>query len=66
MQCIVGSLYAAYTAALQNGFKMMRVIAKLEITVWHCPGKIYILENKKFFELKSEGYRDGIKRKETR
>ena len=25
-----------------------------------------ILENKKFFELKNEGYRDGIKRKETR
>ena len=25
-----------------------------------------LLENKKFFELKSEGYRDGIKRKETR
>ena len=24
------------------------------------------LENKKFFELKNEGYRDGIKRKETR
>ena len=23
-------------------------------------------ENKKFFELKNEGYRDGIKRKETR
>ena len=25
-----------------------------------------ILENEKFFELKSRGYRDGIKRKETR
>ena len=25
-----------------------------------------IIENKKFFELKSKGYRDGIKRKETR
>ena len=25
-----------------------------------------ILENKKFFELKSKEYRDGIKRKETR
>ena len=25
-----------------------------------------ILENEKFFELKSGGYRDGIKRKETR
>ena len=24
------------------------------------------LENEKFFELKSRGYRDGIKRKETR
>ena len=24
------------------------------------------LENKKIFELKNEGYRDGIKRKETR
>ena len=24
------------------------------------------LENEKFFELKSKGYRDGIKRKETR
>ena len=24
------------------------------------------LENKKIFELKSRGYRDGIKRKETR
>ena len=27
---------------------------------------IYILENEKFFELKSREYRDGIKRKETR
>ena len=26
---------------------------------------IAILENEKFFELKSRGYRDGIKRKET-
>ena len=25
-----------------------------------------LLENEKFFELKSGGYRDGIKRKETR
>ena len=24
------------------------------------------IENEKFFELKSRGYRDGIKRKETR
>ena len=29
-------------------------------------GKILLLENEKFFELKSRGYRDGIKRKETR
>ena len=27
---------------------------------------IILLENEKFFELKSRGYRDGIKRKETR
>ena len=27
---------------------------------------IIIIENEKFFELKSKGYRDGIKRKETR
>ena len=27
---------------------------------------ILLLENEKFFELKSKGYRDGIKRKETR
>ena len=26
----------------------------------------YLLENKKFFKFKKEGYRDGIKRKETR
>ena len=26
----------------------------------------FLLENEKFFELKSGGYRDGIKRKETR
>ena len=26
----------------------------------------YKLENEKFFELKRRGYRDGIKRKETR
>ena len=26
----------------------------------------FLLENKKIFELKNEGYRDGIKRKETR
>ena len=29
-------------------------------------GKQLLLENEKFFELKSKGYRDGIKRKETR
>ena len=27
---------------------------------------ISIIENEKFFELKSKGYRNGIKRKETR
>ena len=40
----------------------------VEINI-HCMHIIAIqmlLENKKFFELKSEGYRDGIKRKETR
>ena len=32
-----------------------------------CPaGPLLLLENIKFFELKNEGYRDGIKRKETR
>ena len=33
------AIRSVYTAAL---FKIMRVIAKLEITVWHCPGMIYI------------------------
>ena len=27
---------------------------------------LFVLENEKFFELKSKEYRDGIKRKETR
>ena len=27
---------------------------------------IFVIENEKFFELKRRGYRDGIKRKETR
>ena len=32
-----------------------------------CTCSTYIvLENEKFFELKSKGYRDGMKRKETR
>ena len=31
-----------------------------------CSKKGRRLENEKFFELKSRGYRDGIKRKETR
>ena len=35
-------------------------------TCMHAVKKGRRLENKKFFELKSEGYRDGIKRKETR
>ena len=29
-------------------------------------GDMCIIENEKFFELKSRGYKDGIKRKETR
>ena len=29
-------------------------------------GRDILLENEKFFELKNEGYRDGIKRSETR
>ena len=52
--CIVGLLRPLYVWVT----KIMCVIAKLEITVWHCPGKIilYILGNKKFFELKNEGW----------
>ena len=30
------------------------------------PSLSYLLQNEKCFELKSRGYRDGIKRKETR
>ena len=49
------------------GTKLCALNAKLEIAVWHHPGKIYIiLENEKFFELKSKEYSDDIKRKETR
>ena len=35
-------------------------------TCMHVVKKGRRLENEKFFELKSRGYRDGIKRKETR
>ena len=35
-------------------------------TCMHAVKKGRRLKNTKFFELKSEGYRDGIKRKETR
>ena len=46
----------------------------LESEGTYCIARIHImytyvyllLENKKIFELKNEGYRDGIKRKETR
>ena len=31
---------AIYTC--DNGTKLCALIAKLEITVWHCPGKIYL------------------------
>ena len=34
MQCIVGSLYAVYTAASRTGSKLL---PELEIAVWHCP-----------------------------
>ena len=37
------ALLARYTQCIpqrcRTGFKILRVIAKLEITVWHCPGK---------------------------
>ena len=42
-----------------NNNKATHIIAKYGIV-------FCILGNKKFFELKSKGYRDGIKRKETR
>ena len=38
----------------------------LALCMHACIKKEGRLENKKFFELKNEGYRDGIKRKETR
>ena len=41
-----------------------KVLLYFVINTEHYSG--IILENKKFFELKSEGYRDGIKIKETR
>ena len=49
-------------------------VSLLEILVFKNKRKNYCLvayiynniENEKFFELKSGGYRDGIKRKETR
>ena len=37
---------------------------KMKNSAHHSP--IHLLENKKLFELKRRGYRDGIKRKETR
>ena len=37
-----------------------------DCTCMHAVKKGRRLENKKLFELKSRGYRDGIKRKETR
>ena len=42
-------------------------ITNLFTTELHvCKQQHNYLENKKFFELKSKEYRDGIKRKETR
>ena len=51
-----------------------KVKVKVQIGIFECTGIMgqdlvhpyIILENEKFFELKSGGYRDGIKRKETR
>ena len=34
--------------------------------MYACSKKIKETRNEKFFELKSKGYRDGIKRKDTR
>ena len=43
------------------------VISAADIVLYAKVSPLYnVLENEKFFELKSRGYRDGIKRKETR
>ena len=47
------------------GNKVTLAAPHYEPFLW--PGLVHIiLENEKFFELKRRGYRDGIKRKETR
>ena len=51
--------------SVTNGYKIMCVKCKIRNCGMASPGKdIYIiLENEKFFELKSKEYRDDIKKK---
>ena len=42
MQCIVGSLRSLYMCHQWVYTKLCVLIAKLEIKIWHCSGKIYI------------------------
>ena len=45
---------------------MVRLVLGPSLMAISIMGILLILENKKIFELKNEGYRVGIKRKETR